>query len=183
MNRKICIDWTHRIIPSKEESAYIAGIIDGEGCIDITCGEKRKYPQHALRISVGSTSLEMVQFLSKFYPANIKLRMPKGNSKKPLWIWCIVTKKAAVCLKEILPYLITKREQALIGIEFQEEIKNYQFVGPTSRKRIPSGEWAFRSEMRNRMIALRRGEDFVLGKNFGSQIQCRNTGQLELLPS
>ena len=107
--------------------AYIAGIIDGEGCIyvrKVKPGKRYKYIQHSICIAVNNTDKKMIDFLQNNFPAYV--RGYKNNNsvhRRKVWVWSIQNKKAEEVLKCILPYLITKKEQAELAIQISETKK------------------------------------------------------------
>ena len=128
----------HPLMISPVDAAYIAGIIDGEGCIGIYQRKPRiayrnLSPAHELIIKVGMTDRGAVDFmkekLCKSVKAKIKFVRPRLTTGKEI-IWhntiycCIISgKRAAELLKAILPYLKVKRKQAILGIQFYEQCK------------------------------------------------------------
>lgn len=99
----------------KTDIAYVAGIIDGEGCIYIEHGKKGKAIQ--LSISVGSTDKWLCEFL-KFSFGGCLYQMK--SKTLPFWKWEIRTRQAGTFLELILPYLRLKRPQAEIALQFQK---------------------------------------------------------------
>ncbi len=92
--------------------AYTAGIIDGEGCINLN---KTK-----LRVTVSNTKEWLCQWLRMRYGGCIGV---EKNNKPSNWAvsyrWYINGKQAGVFLKMILPYLNLKKPQAEIAIRLQ----------------------------------------------------------------
>ena len=106
--------------------AYLAGIIDGEGCITISRWRKhRNYrtPRYELRIIVVMTHKPTIDFISDNMPygSSCFLHKPSVNGRKPSWKWVATNTFAAEILGHLLPYFITKRQQALLAIEFIQE--------------------------------------------------------------
>ena len=106
------------------ELAYIAGIVDGEGYISIiTNSYITRYgnpgKQRIMRAGVGMTNPVIPMMLREAYGGTISFRK-NGELWKDRYDWNIYSKKALVFLKDILPYLIIKKEQAELAIQFQE---------------------------------------------------------------
>ena len=101
----------------KTDLAYVAGIIDGEGCIGIY---KTKY-RYYLTVAVHMTDEWMVTWLASLFSGskNTYTHYRKRSNCKPEWAWQIQGKRALVFLELILPYLKLKRPQAEIAINFQ----------------------------------------------------------------
>lgn len=111
------------------ELAWLSGIIDGEGSIFIM-KQKRKDRErifnYILRVAVQSTDLIMAKecFLiseeGTYFTAS-ETRENQSNSLK----WQVNGRKAANILKELLPYMKVKKEQAKAAIKFQETTKKH----------------------------------------------------------
>jgi hypothetical protein len=99
----------------KTDLAYIAGIIDGEGCIYIERGKKGRGFQ--LSVSVGSSDKCLCELL-KFSFGGCVYQMK--SKTLPMWKWEIRTRQAGQFLESILPYLRLKQPQAEIAIKFQK---------------------------------------------------------------
>lgn len=101
---------------------WTAGIIDGEGCICIYNFAGTKKRILGLRLCVGNTDARMIRKLKELWGGWI-YPIAKTKCRKPFWNWVIQGKKAASILIELLPYLVAKKEQAKLGIEFAKTIK------------------------------------------------------------
>ena len=102
---------------------YIAGFIDGEGCIDIQ-KSKGDYIVPRLRIGLAEQGLEVLEILQ----ANFKGSIYKRESKNPNWCdaysWEI-TGYSRVCplLRNIKNHLIIKQEQAKFILACEQHLK------------------------------------------------------------
>ena len=97
------------------ELAWLAGFIDGEGYI----GVRKSQGWYSLCITIGNTHLKSVEnckFLAPYFrgPYADKRRPPR----RPAWRVTVQGKKAQEVLREIYPYLITKKRQAAIALSF-----------------------------------------------------------------
>ena len=101
--------------------AYVAGIVDGEGCIDITHRTRpgHKYPDFVLRVTVTSTDLWLCQMLKIGFGGKVSERSKLRITRQRTWDWHIERGHAGDFLKLILPYLHLKKPQAEVGIKFQ----------------------------------------------------------------
>ena len=98
---------------------YIAGIIDGEGCIRLKKGKNIVAPE----IQVTMTNINCIALLHKmtgvgkaFYE---KRNQPKHWKQVYRWVtWRRV--EIYLLLKAIQPYLVVKREHAILMLEFLE---------------------------------------------------------------
>ena len=108
------------------DDAYFAGLFDGEGCVSInkTKGPKNKpYSRFGfqLRISITNTNLEVLEKLQKVYGGKIYKR-EKSNARS-YYDWVAASNQAIDPLTKWTPFLIIKRDQANIALEFQKNRK------------------------------------------------------------
>ncbi len=103
---------------SETQRAYLAGIIDGEGCIRMF----RRAPQgtrnaaYTMYVSIANTSPLLRQWLETHLPVHVYWR-PLNGSRNPRhkdgYSWILAgNRQVMVFLREICPYLVIKREQA-----------------------------------------------------------------------
>lgn len=109
--------------------SYLAGIFDGEGTVCIENWERTAldgrgagpytYKQHTLVISVKNTFLPLIRWLIKHFGGVYYTQSPDNPRHKLQYVWRPKGKKNKEnFLLGVLPYLIVKREQALIGLEY-----------------------------------------------------------------
>lgn len=108
-----------RLIPPKffltdTETAYIAGIIDGEGCFSVDFYRKRRSPTIQLSLNISNTNLELIQWLKNKFnlKRNYKSHFP-GTSFLTLHV-ATVSQRAHLkqIIQLVLPYLIVKKKAA-----------------------------------------------------------------------
>lgn len=128
---------------TNEELAYAAGLFDGEGHIIIYRNNKKqterykmKSPFYQLICGLTNTDKKMIDFLYERWGASKSIR--ERHKNHPTWKtcygWTIQSNMAMNFLKDIFPWLITKKEKAKIAIEFQEG------MGKFGRKQLPIKE-------------------------------------------
>jgi hypothetical protein len=120
----------------KAKYGYIAGIMDGEGTITICRSEyiahKKRIAKNGdvkfydsptvgfhVKVSVKNTDVRLMKWLvsrfgGEFYPD----KSPKPSNHKDAYVWHHKAESKQEFLLAILPYLIMKREQALVALEF-----------------------------------------------------------------
>lgn len=103
----------------KAKFSYLAGIIDGEGCLTIGAGNKGNVINYNSVVMVTSTSEKLVKWLQHNFGGNYYQSGRDVPNCKPAFIWRFL-RKADIekLLLAILPYLIIKREQAILLLEF-----------------------------------------------------------------
>lgn len=107
---------------SDTELAYIAAILDGEGHITVIKSNRRNtpYPLYTPRVGVTNQSEALIQWLDERIAWTIRdLKPTKGE-----WGWAyrpaIVGHGVQHLLRPLVPYLVVKRRQAELVIEFCE---------------------------------------------------------------
>lgn len=102
-------------MPSNEDSAWAAGFFDGEGHIGITKNTSAR--TFNLTLSVTQKRREPLDKIIGLFGGSCYLAHHNGQPK--FWRWHLSGRKAATVLVFLLPYLIVKRQQALLAVEFQ----------------------------------------------------------------
>ena len=103
------------------EVAYAAGLIDGEGCINIYLNRRNNLDFHYVRLTVqlsykGLTTLKRMQSV---FGGSIASRMEK-RTNTPFYVWRMGQKDACRLMWAMLPYLTIKRQCALLALHFYE---------------------------------------------------------------
>jgi len=103
--------------------AWAAGVIDGEGCFQITKAVPGRQP--TLRIVVSMVCEDTIQALGGLFPeGTVKTLYPPSHraaGKRRQWTFQAVSRDAvASVIQKCGPYFITKREQALVFQSFLE---------------------------------------------------------------
>jgi hypothetical protein len=111
---------------TETDKAYLAGIIDGEGCITILKrkpkAEGRSYA-YTLSVIVCMTSEVVVDWLLERYPKGYKSIQERPNiMHKTQYRFGVDSLNAIELLQDILPYVVEKRDQVLIALDFTKNI-------------------------------------------------------------
>lgn len=101
--------------------AYAAGLVDGEGSIGVYAIKRGKYTRYDLKFSLKMTDMKTISWLNRKYGGSISKPKSSGNRKQG-YSWQLSGKSAHGFLKKVFPFLITKEEQALLGIQFYENL-------------------------------------------------------------
>ena len=101
----------------REWLAWAAGIIDGEGCISLRpqYGRHRRDHQFYLCVDVTNTDLRMLDHLKRLFGGSIRRCKPIPN-RRPIWQWSLSSAQAGEALNNLLPFLVTKHNQAELGL-------------------------------------------------------------------
>lgn len=107
---------------SKTNWSYLAGMIDGEGHISLLKNRQHRESEgFALTLNIGITnrSLPLMKWLIKEFGGVYYHRAHENQNWADRYDWSPKGKKnKEEILLGILPYLIIKREQALVALEF-----------------------------------------------------------------
>lgn len=102
---------------------YVAGLIDGEGCIDLQFNYSKKYPGRPyIRPKCRINMSEPAKFLLDMFHANFEgdHHILKRSFKNPNWAnaysWGLHGKKLRPFLQNIVNHLFLKKEQAKFAI-------------------------------------------------------------------
>jgi len=98
------------------DKAWLAGFIDGEGCIEIY---SRKYiPSNSIyyivRINISNTKKKAIEFIKKSYKKSCcsYIQYPISKNAKICYIAQFTCEHVIKVLNDVYPYLKLKREQA-----------------------------------------------------------------------
>jgi hypothetical protein len=136
--------------------AYLAGIIDGEGCISLRCRIIDDLsPKWDIRVYVVSTDKILIDWLQSNFGG---LTYSRNSKKNPHWKtkheWIISKKQIVPVMHAILPHLVIKKEHCELAIKFRDT-----FDRKTSRL-IPKDLSLIRHDCFKRMKKLNhRGSD------------------------
>ena len=113
---------TKRLIKDLTETdkAYLAGLLDGEGWMGIYSAP---YPRP--RLVIGNTDRKMLAWL-KGIGGSVRASKSRGK-RKPFYVWDPNSYlDIEYILESTIPYLTTKRDQAVVVLEFiQERLKEW----------------------------------------------------------
>lgn len=150
--------------------AYAAGFFDGEGHIAITRVKKARSEEakyHVMSVSISNTNLTVLKWFEEHFSGRVSShRMPLNPNWLPSWRWTAANKGAEAFLKTVLPYLIVKREQALVALEFRKiRVPTTAVIGGKRGQKVHSVEEFIgaREACRAKLLALRAdGREVVL---------------------
>lgn len=104
------------------EFPYLAGFFDGEGSTQIRrLKQKTRRAQFGFVVSASIASTDQFPILGirNQFGGSICHTQPRNENSKSVYVWTIYGEKACNFLNSILPWLIIKRERAIMAIEFQ----------------------------------------------------------------
>jgi hypothetical protein len=104
----------------KDHIIYLAGIIDGEGSIQIEIQKKcasRKINYYSVRLIIINTNIELMIWLKDNFGGSFTMRK-KIENRKDCYKWNVFSMKAAAILEACHPYMIIKEKHARLIIQF-----------------------------------------------------------------
>ncbi|TMG31525.1 MAG: hypothetical protein E6H93_06360 [Chloroflexi bacterium] len=111
----------HPLSVPSHEVAYTAGFFDGEGCVNIARYLKRGRPYHILAIIFTNTNFQVLEWLHQRWGGNLIRQVVRGNPRhRPCGYLRLSPGPARPLLIAMLPYLIIKKSEAEIALQFIE---------------------------------------------------------------
>lgn len=111
------------------QASWLAGIVDGEGCISIWC-EKRPGNRSGVRyraaLEVYNTNRDLIDAVRVMADGFVTIKSVAKPIKGHKECWKVSWNRRAVpgMLKMLRPYLVAKREQADLVMAFCDEMEN-----------------------------------------------------------
>jgi hypothetical protein len=133
---------------SPTDAAYLAGFFDGEGSFVILRGAHGS-PNNTFRVTVSGSKESVIAWIAEVTGvgtrvyANLTAKNPKWAEK---WTWTAQADAAESFTRQLLPYLKLKREQAQLGADFQERLRDPKLKAD----RTWQEEWRDRMQTMNR---------------------------------
>jgi len=106
--------------------AWAAGFFDADGCVRIGKQRRRREGRtvYALRAIVAQSADECPETLlalqSEFGGSLSSSPDRRRGNRKPKWEWLLASRKAERFLRRIFPYVVGKREQVRLALEYRE---------------------------------------------------------------
>lgn len=101
----------------KEKLIYLAGILDGEGCLRPTKDNRGKRRYRKPRCEISNTSKNLIDWLYKNFDGHCYPVKKEGN-RKLQYRWDLRHNEMRRILPRVLPYLRIKKKDALKSLKF-----------------------------------------------------------------
>ena len=139
-------------IITETEKAYVAGLVDGEGSIQIVLqtNKSRGRPEYCFaQVCINNCNRTLLEWVKKRFGGKIIVSRRNYNSEeknsKPLYKLYFYRKEARHFFKLVLPYLVLKRKQALVVEKLFKKIDQYRHpLTPLERRSRKSLYWKCR---------------------------------------
>ncbi len=135
------------------EKAYIAGFVDGEGCIFAT--QYGRNGRYRIGMTLAQCDQEIILYLKECCGGSIYENKRKVN-RKIAWTWQISNKMAGDFLRDILPYLKVKKQQAILAIELQS------MKGQNSNKRTTNSQFNRETEIYTELKLIHKSDSVII---------------------
>lgn len=132
-----------------QQLAYVAGLLDGDGCIRLQDREALNGKTFSLRLQLRMNAKRCVEKALGLLPGHID-----QDKARNAWVYAAASNHAATALRRVYPWLMTKRRQAAFAIQFQEHVallRNWspRVKGQAGGGSIPEPILQFRSYLAN----------------------------------
>lgn len=99
---------------------YAAGVVDCDGSIWVTrYARKSGKFAYRLRLNVTNTRRPLLVWFSNYFGGGtVTSNRREDRAWKTCYCWAISGERAVAFLELVLPYLVIKRKQAVLGLEF-----------------------------------------------------------------
>ena len=97
----------------RETLAYLAGVIDSDGCINIQKQKAGKWAaNYQPRVAVKQVTPQAPDLLYGTFGGSLWVQRPNAKRGRPLHVWVVHSAAAGDALRQLLPFLRIKPEQA-----------------------------------------------------------------------
>jgi hypothetical protein len=142
---------------SENHFAYLAGIIDGEGCIYIGSHSSNKESgarYFVTSVQVANTDERLIDWLKEKFgglkSVYTKNQTPKVFRKQP-YLWKVTGPSLTLLCKKMIPHSVIKRNQ----LEVMIEMRNTYDLHPSQREKVkPNGIQPLSKELQELRYSL-----------------------------
>jgi hypothetical protein len=125
-------------IKEERDRVWLAATIDAEGCIAGNTHVRKDdgRTRTAVHISITNTSLALLDEATRIWPACRQQHDGRDGSmgERPCWRWTATdVDSCSLLMRELYPYLIVKRKQALLAFNFFEMSRESKRYGKTEQ--------------------------------------------------
>lgn len=111
---------------SQTEVAYIAGLLDGEGTVAIFRQRTQNrrggiWIGYSVHVNIANTNTEMLDWVAQRVGGKVYQRAKENYQNRPwkaVWYWHLYGHNATSFLRLVQPYVIAKRQQVALALEF-----------------------------------------------------------------
>jgi hypothetical protein len=137
---------------------YLAGLMDGEGCIHIALQNKAgRSPSYSVRVVFAMTHEPIIKMIAEQYSVSyccFNLTRKNLNWRRAYQLQ-ICGERATGLLKDMLPFLVVKREEAELSIKLQDHITRHRNTWKRISQEDKDALIAYREGIRLQIKALK----------------------------
>ncbi len=112
---------TNKQLTIQEKMAYLGGLIDGEGHIGIYKGKyKDGSVRYRTRLCISNTCHNLLGWLMKEFGGFHKTKKVYSKNHKESYSWQLNDNDTDYIIESVLPYLVIKRQQAIIYLSYRK---------------------------------------------------------------
>lgn len=155
---------------------YIAGFFDGEGCINLAQG-KVGHRVPYLRVEISNTRCEVLRALQQEYGGSLMVKkrtLSTLPNAKTAYRWMLTTAKAEVFIASIFSFLVLKKEQARLALEFQSWLKTRSYEQRIYRVRVEDSTTKYARVKGTRTIKFSRPSYLLRAADFKNRMHVLN---------
>ncbi len=115
---------------SQLQLAWAAGFLDGEGCVRIARRRTKRNPTYSLEVTVSQNCIRTLDHLKQVLgvPCGGSLiHKGTGRVRSNVYYLTYRSRNALEVLRLLQPFLVRKRREAELGIEFAEHVTRVQW--------------------------------------------------------
>lgn len=158
--------------------AYIAGMIDGDGYISIVRSVRAGKEYYGAQVGIAGTRPEPHQLASSIWGGTVSRYEPANPNHRAQYQWSRQGAIAAKVIEAIEPYLLIKRDHALLALELHDHICEGRSYDPFPWF-SPDYDPVIRMRaMRDEMIALNQSRNRVGKKATGRLLDGREWNEI-----
>lgn len=117
---------------TKVDSAYAAGLLDGEGCILIwrLNAGRGVSPEYAMRVTIANTVKDMTTWLKERFGGNVSFSpYVRSGKTRLMYYWNLSARQATRFLLTVQPYSVIKKKQIYLALEFAKTVNGHRGKG------------------------------------------------------
>lgn len=102
------------IVPSRNDLAYLAGLIDSEGCFRIKSWQPKREGRnrsYVISLEIGNTKFSIFPWLMERFGGNVVFKKSTNQRHRPVILWSLSSDALFQFLNDISPYLRIKKER------------------------------------------------------------------------
>lgn len=108
---------------NREHLAYLAGIIDGEGCFWIGIITQKDKPQWRGLLKIDNTDKKLFEWIDQYFGGTASARNRTTSSRKferDIYTWTFTGDRLMDICEQLLPFLVIKKEHCANMIKFRK---------------------------------------------------------------